>query len=54
MSNEAITRGERREEHRRKARTHKTDGTSVRLLWRIAVEKAKRLAQVHDGHLIPR
>jgi hypothetical protein len=54
MLNRDETKGERREEQRRKRLSHKTDGASVKLLWRIAVEKAKRLEQAHDGHLIPR
>ncbi len=39
------TRGERREEKRRKRGKHKTDGASVRLLHSIVMEKARKAAE---------
>jgi len=39
------TRGERREEKRRKRGKHKVDGASVRLLHAIVMEKARKAAE---------
>lgn len=43
------TRNERREQRRTKARSHRVSGASVRLLWRLIIEKAKRLREAHNG-----
>jgi len=39
------TKGERREDKRRKRGKHKTDGASVRLLQSIIMEKARKAAE---------
>jgi len=40
-----ITKGERRDERRRKTKAHKEDGRSVRLLWNLAMNKAREAAE---------
>jgi len=40
------TKGERREQKRRKSRSHRVSGQSVRLLQRIILEKAKAVGNV--------
>ena len=43
------TRGERRERLRKKKRAHKTQGRSVKLLWALTVERARRLTEKVRG-----
>jgi len=47
------TKGERREEKRRKRGKHKTDGASVRLLHAIVIEKARKAAE-ESGRAVSR
>jgi len=39
-----MTKGERREARWQKVKAHKEDGRSIRLLWQLALDKARKAA----------